>query len=87
MDEAGIWGAGDFQKLPIEFGALVDAFFEDGELLADIFEEVRRTAFLNGLIIPHPKLVRLVAMLYRSSKTDGKIDSATLEDSVKLAAT
>lgn len=86
MDEAAIWGPGEFQKLPSEFSSLLNAFFEDGELLADIFEEVRRASFSNGLEVSHPKLVRLVAMLYRSFKAGGKVDPAMIEEAIKLAA-
>lgn len=88
-EESHMWGptveiTGSKQ---VNWPELIDAYFEDGELLGQIFHEVARLTHEQSLSIPYNKRARAIAMLYRSAKTSGgKIEPALVEEALSLAA-
>lgn len=85
-EESAIWGGGKFERDDLQIGALIDAFCENSDLLADVFEGVRVAAHEHGLSLSYGKRAKTAAMLYRTFKASGNVDKAMIEEAVKLAA-
>lgn len=88
-EEAHMWGP--TAELPgskkVNWPDLLDAYFENGELLGNVFYEVARVTQEKGLSIPFNKKARAISMLYRSAVTSGgTIDPAVVEEALTLAA-
>lgn len=86
MDESAIWGAGQYQGAIEQMDFLTDALFEDGDLLASVFDGVLLVEESLGIRLSYRKKAKVVAMLFRSSIAAGKVDPAMIEEAVKLAS-
>jgi len=88
-EEASMWGPSVVLKEPKKVGwvELIDALFEDGELLARVFYEVKRVTHEEGLSIPFNRRARAAALIYRSGRASERcIDPDLVVEALKLAA-
>jgi transcriptional regulator with XRE-family HTH domain len=58
----------------------------DISLLAEVLEGVDGALLTQGKSMHHAKKAQAVALLYRAFKSSGKVDSAVIDEAVKLAA-
>jgi len=74
-------------RLSSVFRLIVDRYASiDGDLLASILKAIDSIITGTGLTVTAAKKASAVVMLYRTFKTSGAIDMATIEDAIKLAA-
>jgi transcriptional regulator with XRE-family HTH domain len=85
-EESAIWGGGKFERDDLQMSALIDAFCENGDLLADVFEGVRHAIHEHGLSLTYRQRAKTVTMLYRTFKPSGRVEKVMIEEAVKLAA-
>jgi len=83
-DESACWFGSGYSR--INTGDLEDALFENGTLLADVFNSVDIAVETQGVELTYGKRAQVVAMLYRVFKASGKVDQTMVEEAVKLAA-
>lgn len=87
LGEVSLFGPGKYRgDIDDELDLLVDALFEDGDLLANVFEKVESVEVALNIELSYRKKAPAVAMLYRAFKASGKVDPAMIEEAVKLAA-
>lgn len=88
-DEAHKWGPGGDAQPPGEnprLTELIDALFENGPLLENVFHEVARVQHVRSTRLSYGKRAKVVSMLYRSSRGSGQIDPQMVIEAVTLAA-
>jgi transcriptional regulator with XRE-family HTH domain len=71
---------------PAKILQLVDALFQDGELLGKIFAYVAKTLHEIDASLPPAKRADIILSLYRISRVRGKLDTKMLEITVRAAA-
>ncbi len=88
-EEASMWGPTVDLKEPRKLGwvELIDALFEDSELLARVFCEVKRVTHEEGLTVSFNRRARATLLIYRSGRASGgTIDHDFAVEALKLAA-
>lgn len=84
-EEALHWGATNPGAFSPNWGPLLDAFFENGPLLAQAFKEIRTVASANGLKLECGREADAALMVYAVLKERGAVDRLFLENIVRLA--
>ena len=84
-DESASWTGSVSGYSSLNPDDLVSALFENGALLADVFDGVSLAQLYQDIALTYGKRAQVVMMLYRSFRSSGAIDVATIEEAVKLA--
>lgn len=84
--ESYLWGGDTACGGEPDITSLIDALFENGDLLSGIFSAVASVLHHDGLKLPCDKRARVVAMLYRTFRPTGNVDPAMVEEAVRLAS-